>query len=224
MKLLREGDIGLIQGLYALCPYIAGSWPRDDLPSTIENNGILRPAQPRVRWAMGLRRSRRVGLAAGVIGGCDRSENECDPLRRGHRLLSAVARLRRAGALSSGDGHDPRHRGLPNCLPRRIERPAESKQRTAATLTGTGADGDRDEAVRRGAQGDFHRHLASIQGLYALCGRGLVLYIDRLVLDGQAAASRPVKTRDQRGRVIERWYYIDIWPIDDCQLRTTASC
>ncbi|MCY3733238.1 MAG: alpha/beta hydrolase, partial [Chloroflexi bacterium] len=42
MKLLRDGDIGLVQGLYALCPYIAGSWPRDDLPSTTENNGILR--------------------------------------------------------------------------------------------------------------------------------------------------------------------------------------
>ena len=41
MKLLRDGDIGLVQGLYALCPYISGSWPRDDLPSLTENNGIL---------------------------------------------------------------------------------------------------------------------------------------------------------------------------------------
>ena len=41
LRLLREGDIGLVQGLYALCPYIAGSWPRDDLPSSVENNGIL---------------------------------------------------------------------------------------------------------------------------------------------------------------------------------------
>ncbi len=41
MRLLREGDIGLIRGLYALCPYIAGSWPQDAYPSSIENNGIL---------------------------------------------------------------------------------------------------------------------------------------------------------------------------------------
>ena len=41
MKLLREGDVGLVQGLYALCPFIAGSWPLDENPSSIENNGIL---------------------------------------------------------------------------------------------------------------------------------------------------------------------------------------
>ena len=41
LKLNQDGDIGLIRGLYALCPYIAGSWPRDDLPSSSENNGIL---------------------------------------------------------------------------------------------------------------------------------------------------------------------------------------
>jgi len=41
LKLKRDGDIGSIRGLYALCPYIAGSWPRDDLPSSTENNGIL---------------------------------------------------------------------------------------------------------------------------------------------------------------------------------------
>ena len=40
MKLLREGDVGLISGLYALCPYIAGSWPRPEYPSTYENEGI----------------------------------------------------------------------------------------------------------------------------------------------------------------------------------------
>ena len=41
MKLAREGRIDLVQGLYALCPYIAGSWPREEYPSSIENNGIL---------------------------------------------------------------------------------------------------------------------------------------------------------------------------------------
>ncbi len=41
LKLKQDGDMGLICGLYALCPYIAGSWPHDDLPSSIENEGIL---------------------------------------------------------------------------------------------------------------------------------------------------------------------------------------
>ncbi|MCP4961700.1 MAG: alpha/beta hydrolase, partial [Actinomycetia bacterium] len=41
MKLLRDGDIGLVRGLYALCPYIAGEWPQDRLPSSTENEGIL---------------------------------------------------------------------------------------------------------------------------------------------------------------------------------------
>ena len=41
LKLLRDGDIGLIQGLYALCPYIAGRWPLPEHPSSTENNGIL---------------------------------------------------------------------------------------------------------------------------------------------------------------------------------------
>ena len=41
MKLLKTGEIGLIQGLYALCPYIAGQWPLPENPSSTENNGIL---------------------------------------------------------------------------------------------------------------------------------------------------------------------------------------
>lgn len=41
MQLLRDGDIGLISGLYALCPYIAGRWPQDRFPSSVENEGIL---------------------------------------------------------------------------------------------------------------------------------------------------------------------------------------
>jgi len=41
LKLKREGELGLIKGLYALCPYIAGAWPQDRYPSSIENNGIL---------------------------------------------------------------------------------------------------------------------------------------------------------------------------------------
>ena len=41
LRLRRDGDLGLIKGLYALCPYIAGSWPQPDSPSSVENNGIL---------------------------------------------------------------------------------------------------------------------------------------------------------------------------------------
>ena len=41
MRLARDGDVGLVHGLYALCPYIAGTWPQDRFPSSIENEGIL---------------------------------------------------------------------------------------------------------------------------------------------------------------------------------------
>src|SRR6202007_286889 len=40
LKLKRDGELGLIKGLYALCPYISGEWPRPELPSSIENEGI----------------------------------------------------------------------------------------------------------------------------------------------------------------------------------------
>ncbi len=41
LKLKADGDLGLITGLYALCPYIAGQWPLPQHPSSTENNGIL---------------------------------------------------------------------------------------------------------------------------------------------------------------------------------------
>jgi acetyl esterase len=41
LKLKRDGDLGLIKGLYALCPYISGQWPLPQYPSSTENNGIL---------------------------------------------------------------------------------------------------------------------------------------------------------------------------------------
>ena len=41
MRLLREGKMSLVQGLYSLCPYIAGIWPLPENPSSIENNGIM---------------------------------------------------------------------------------------------------------------------------------------------------------------------------------------
>jgi acetyl esterase len=92
LRLKREGKLGLIKGLYALCPYIAGSWPRPDLPSSTENNGILIDLHDN-RGAMGYgieefeRRNPLAwpgfateedvhGLVPTVI-----SVNECDPLR-----------------------------------------------------------------------------------------------------------------------------------------------
>lgn len=92
LKLKQDGDIGLISGLYPLCPYIAGEWPRDDLPSSIENNGILIALHSnRGRMAYGIEEFENKnplawplfateddvrGLPATMI-----SVNECDPLR-----------------------------------------------------------------------------------------------------------------------------------------------
>jgi len=41
LKLNQDGDIGIIKGLYALCPYIAGYWPLPENPSSEDNEGIL---------------------------------------------------------------------------------------------------------------------------------------------------------------------------------------
>jgi acetyl esterase/lipase len=41
LKLKADGELGIIKGLYALCPYIAGQWPLPENPSSVENNGIL---------------------------------------------------------------------------------------------------------------------------------------------------------------------------------------
>jgi acetyl esterase len=41
LKLRQESALGLIKGLYALCPYISGQWPLPQYPSSTENNGIL---------------------------------------------------------------------------------------------------------------------------------------------------------------------------------------
>ncbi len=92
LKLLKDGDIGLIKGLYALCPYIAGRWPQDRFPSSIENNGILLDlhsnrgamgygieafnARDPLAWPAFATEADVKGLPATVI-----SVNECDPLR-----------------------------------------------------------------------------------------------------------------------------------------------
>jgi acetyl esterase/lipase len=92
MKLKRDGDLALIKGIYALCPYIAGQWPLADSPSSIENNGILLDlhnnraamgygfqayeARDPLAWPAFATDEDVQGLPATVI-----SVDECDPLR-----------------------------------------------------------------------------------------------------------------------------------------------
>jgi acetyl esterase/lipase len=92
LKLKRDGDIGLIKGLYALCPYIAGIWPLPQNPSSTENNGIFLDLHNN-RGAMGYgieELNRRNPLAWPGFATVDDvkglpptmiSVNECDPLR-----------------------------------------------------------------------------------------------------------------------------------------------
>jgi acetyl esterase/lipase len=92
MKLLRDGDIELVKGLYALCPFIAGQWPLPQNPSSIENNGIfLDLHNNRSAIAYGIEAfERQDPLAWPGFAGVDDvkglpptviSVNECDPLR-----------------------------------------------------------------------------------------------------------------------------------------------
>jgi acetyl esterase len=92
MKLKQDGDLALIQGLYAMCPFIAGEWPLPQNPSSSENEGILLFFQDnRSTMAYGIEafKARNPlawpgmaqpddvrGLPPVVI-----SVNECDPLR-----------------------------------------------------------------------------------------------------------------------------------------------
>jgi acetyl esterase/lipase len=92
LKLKLDGDLGLIRGLYAMCPYIAGWWPQDRFPSSIDNNGLwielhnnrgamaygiaqLEAGNP-LAWPSFAREDDVAGLVPTVI-----SVNECDPLR-----------------------------------------------------------------------------------------------------------------------------------------------
>lgn len=92
LKLLRDGDIAKIKGLYALCPYIAGQWPTPECPSSTENNGILLDLHNNrgamaygisefeernpLAWPGFASEDDLRGLVPTVI-----SVNECDPLR-----------------------------------------------------------------------------------------------------------------------------------------------
>src|SRR5215467_2784261 len=92
LKLKRDGDLELIKGLYALCPYIAGAWPQAQYPSSTENNGILLElhnnrgamaygikefeAKNALAWPSFASDAELKGFPPTVI-----SVNECDPLR-----------------------------------------------------------------------------------------------------------------------------------------------
>ncbi|MFI4975882.1 MAG: alpha/beta hydrolase fold domain-containing protein [Caulobacterales bacterium] len=92
LKLKQDGDLGLVKGLYALCPYIAGQWPLPQNPSSTENNGILLSLHSN-RGAMGYGieafRKRNPLAWPGFATAEDVkgfpptviSVNECDPLR-----------------------------------------------------------------------------------------------------------------------------------------------
>jgi len=92
LRLKQDGDLGLIKGLYALCPYIAGQWPIPESPSSLENEGILLnlhndtgriaygisefEARNPLAWPGFATADDVRGLVPTMI-----SVNECDPLR-----------------------------------------------------------------------------------------------------------------------------------------------
>ena len=92
LTLKQEGNLNLVKGLYALCPYIAGEWPQERLPSSIENDGILLnmkskrgvlaygieqlEAKNPLAWPGFATEEDVQGLVPTMI-----SVNECDPLR-----------------------------------------------------------------------------------------------------------------------------------------------
>ena len=99
LKAKKEGRVGMIRGLYALCPYLAGSWPQQANVGILgrshlneENNGIFLnlggnasaiaygyeafERQDPLAWPGFATKHDLTGLPPCVI-----SVNECDPLR-----------------------------------------------------------------------------------------------------------------------------------------------
>ena len=92
LRLVAAGDAGLVSGIYVFCPYIAGRWPQDELPSSIENEGYfirlhsnvgamaygieaLEAEDPQA-WPLFASADELAGYPPTII-----SVNECDPLR-----------------------------------------------------------------------------------------------------------------------------------------------
>jgi acetyl esterase/lipase len=92
LSMKRRGELELIKGIYALCPYLAGLWTDGRYPSSIENNGILinvqnnrgpmaygieaYQARDPLAWPAFATTEELSGLPPTVV-----SVNECDPLR-----------------------------------------------------------------------------------------------------------------------------------------------
>jgi len=92
MKLKQDGELGLIKGIYAMCPFIAGEWPQPQYPSSTENEGVVISvhnnrsamaygieafnAKNPLAWPAFAQRKDVEGLPPVVI-----SVYECDPLR-----------------------------------------------------------------------------------------------------------------------------------------------
>ena len=149
LKLKRDGDLGLIKGLYALCPYIAGQWPAPGCPSSVENEGILLNLHNN-RGAMGYgieAFNERNPLAWPSFAGSDDvtgfpptviSVNECDPLRdegiNFYRLLLAGGGTR---PLPPDDGHHARHRDLLHRLSRHQPRHGPRHRRLQPATSAT---------------------------------------------------------------------------------------
>jgi acetyl esterase/lipase len=92
ISLNRSNELGLVKGLYALCPYLVGSYPDARYPSTTENNGILLETHNNrgivgygieayeeknpIAWPDFATTGDVIGFPPTVI-----SVNECDPLR-----------------------------------------------------------------------------------------------------------------------------------------------
>jgi acetyl esterase len=92
MKLKQDGELDLVAGLYAMCPFIAGEWPLPQNPSSTDNEGIFIFVQEnRSTMAYGIDAfTQRNPLAWPGMATPDDvrglpptviSVNECDPLR-----------------------------------------------------------------------------------------------------------------------------------------------
>jgi acetyl esterase/lipase len=111
LKLKQDGDLGLVKGLYALCPYIAGRWPLPENPSSTENNGILLDlhsnrgamaygieqleAENPLAWPSFATVDDVTGFPPTVI-----NVNECDPLR--DEGINFYRKLLKAGVAARG--------------------------------------------------------------------------------------------------------------------------
>lgn len=92
LKLNKTGELSILKGIYALCPFIAGQWPHEEHPSTHENDGIfISIANNRIVQAYGIEAFHaRDPLAWPLFATAEDvkgfpqtviSVNECDPLR-----------------------------------------------------------------------------------------------------------------------------------------------